>query len=100
MIMYKLVFSEDFDYTIKLILQFSVETFGESIADEYFMKIDIALTKLSNMPSIGHKRNDIPSDTLAFNVEKHVIIYEIKEAEKTVHILRILHSRMNFRSKF
>jgi plasmid stabilization system protein ParE len=48
------------------------------------------------MPSIGHTRNDLPTETLSYNFESHTIIYQINEENKLVQILRILHSRMDF----
>jgi toxin ParE1/3/4 len=94
--MYRLTYSNDSQEDIKSLLQFTIETFGENQASIYFDKLEKCLDKITLMPSIGHTRNDLPTETLAYNFESHTIIYQIQENKSQVQILRILHSKMDF----
>jgi plasmid stabilization system protein ParE len=62
----------------------------------YYGKIEKCIDAIKAMPTIGHYRNDIPEDTIAFNIENHTIIYKVIEGKNLVHILRLLHSKMDF----
>lgn len=94
--MYELNYSAEALEDLIYILQYTFETFGEKQMNIYYNKIEKSLDSLKTMPTIGHSRKDIPFETLAYNVEKHTIIYEIVEDKKLVQILRILHSKMDF----
>jgi plasmid stabilization system protein ParE len=75
--MYTLIYSNDSQEDIKSLLQFTLETIGENQASIYFDKLEKCLDKITSMPSIGHIRNDLPTETLAYNFESHTIIYQI-----------------------
>lgn len=94
--MYKVSISFEADQDLFDILEYTEDAFGLAQKLNYLSLFKIAFQKLSSMPHIGHTRNDIPLDTLAYNIEKHTIIYEIIENKKLVQILRILHSKMDF----
>ncbi len=98
--MNNIIFSVDALDDVRYIFQYTYETFGDTQTISYRNKMEIAISKIANMPSIGHKRKDIPLDTLAYVFGKHTIIYEIFEENKLVNILRILHSQMDFNEVF
>ncbi len=94
--MYNLIYSLESLEDIKFNLQYTFETFGEKQMNIYYGKIEKCIDAIKAMPTIGHYRNDIPEDTIAFNLEKYTVIYKVIENKKVVPILRILHSKMDF----
>ncbi len=98
--MYKVSISFESDQDLFDILECTEDTFGLTQKLDYLSYFKLAFLKLSKMPNIGHSRSDIPPDALVYNIEKHIIIYEILEDKNLVQILRILHSNMDFDEVF
>ncbi len=96
--MFNLKISDAAEFDLENIFEYTFENFGEEKWIEYEYKIQINIEKIINNPQIGHKRNDIPKNYLAWPVEKHFIIYQ--EVENTVHLVRILHEKLNFLNQF
>jgi len=98
--MYEVVISAKGDSDFESIVNYTSQTYGEAQAARYVSVIRNEFLALSEMPTIGHLRKDIPSRYRARNAGQHVIIYEISEKNKIVSIIRILHTQMDFSSKF
>lgn len=88
------------DQDLEDILMYSIKTFGERQAIIYSKEINEALIKTAKILTIGHSRNDVPSPYLSYIVGQHILIYLVDEILNEVTIIRILHSRMDFSSRF
>jgi toxin ParE1/3/4 len=55
--------------------------------------MDEALQSISQNPSFGHSRDDLPATFLAYLVGSHVIVYRVMD--NAIGIARILHQRMS-----
>jgi len=91
----KLVFSSKAEEDFVGILSYTISEFGPAQAQKYLELIDAALISLTRSPRLGHKRRDLPSHLFAYPVSQHLLIYKI-ENNKSIIILRVLHSRMDF----
>ena len=64
----------------------------------YKTLLDDGLKTILNNPRLGHKRSDVPKEYEAYPAGEHVIIFRV--AEKTIYVIRVLHSRMDFSKIF
>jgi plasmid stabilization system protein ParE len=85
---------------VENIFQYGIETFGEKAVLNYLYILEKAYEKSGDMPTIGHGRKDIPMNALSFNIEPNTIIYTIDETNKSILVLRVLNSKMNFEEQF
>jgi toxin ParE1/3/4 len=76
----------------------TLDQWGVEKAKQYANNIDDTFKKLSELPDIGKKRNEIFIDALSFPVKKHVIFY--KKDTKGILIARILHQRIDYEQYF
>ena len=83
-----------------LILVYTKKEYGEAQTNKYKNLILSGINLIGKMPYIGHTRIDLPSSFLAYSVGQHILIYKIREGQNEVTIIRILHSRMDFTSRF
>jgi toxin ParE1/3/4 len=96
--------NRDHDYILKLskeaeddirdIQQYTFENYGERQVFEYSKKLDNVLSMILQNPAIGHKRTDTPPEYKTYPVEQHIIIFRVDE--KTIYVVRVLHSPMDF----
>lgn len=80
------------------IQQYTLETFGESQFKKYESLINDAFILIRTNPNIGHHRADIPNNYLGWPVGEHIFIYKVEL--QIINVVRILHSRMDFRFQF
>jgi toxin ParE1/3/4 len=85
---------------IESILQYSIETFGESKTKEYLDTLYAKIYTIASMPGIGHRHKYLKEDLRVYNIEKHLVIYQIHEEKQEVVILRILHKNSDLTSLF
>ncbi len=83
---------------IQDILQFTLETWGEKQACHYKEKIDNTFRLIQNNPKIGRRKDNYFVGCYCFLVEKHIIFYRIKD--KSIQIVRLLHSSRDFEGLF
>lgn len=74
------------------ILRYTGERWGNLQLLAYRHKLDAALQAIRFNPHIGHRRDDLPADYLAFPVGAHVIVFRIEI--RRIGVVRILHERM------
>lgn len=98
--MHKIEISEAANEEFSDIYHYTVLTFGEKQYEIYEGKFKSAFLKIRNMPTIGHSRPDLPSEYLCYNMEQHAIIYKVNEANKSISILRVIHTKANFNEQF
>ena len=77
---------------------YTSSTFGEIQREIYQQKLDIGFRSIGSMPTIGHVHPLLSPSLRIFNIEKHMVIYAIDEARRSVNILRIVHQKINLSS--
>lgn len=96
--MHKIVLSEAAETDLEDIFEYTFFYFGEKKWLEYENSININIEKVANNPDIGHSREDIPENCLAWAVKNHFLIYKIENGY--IHLLRILHEKLDFLNQF
>ena len=91
---YSLIVAPEAQTDIVGILQYTLESWGQSQADKYQRIIDEEFSAIRTNPGIGHSRLDVPQRYKARQAGQHVIIFRV-EAE-TIYVVRILHGSMDF----
>jgi len=95
---YVLELSEEAYDDLLNIQNYTFDHYGEDGWNKYGFDLDNAMQHIQNHPFSGHARKDIPSAYQAWSVKEHVMIYRIEE--ETVYLVRVLHSKMDFRFQF
>ena len=80
------------------IQNYTFSKYGEGQWQEYGSDLDKGMLQLLKHPFSGHLRPDTPDGYQALAVREHVMIYRIEN--KTIYLVRILHSKMNFTFQF
>jgi toxin ParE1/3/4 len=75
------------------ILQYTLETWGETQMLAYRGVLDNALKTVLQYPDIGYKRPELSVNHRLYLAGQHIIIYRINK--QAVLVSRILHQRMN-----
>lgn len=86
-------FSEDADADLESILDYSVEMFGEAIAEKYLRDIERALEELAQYPELGVVHADLRQKPRCLPCREHRIFYRFDGA--AVFVGRILHKAMD-----
>jgi toxin ParE1/3/4 len=89
---FQLVFAALAQRDIDDILAYTIENWGAAQLEKYKRILDIAFKKLEQNPNIG--QTGFPPDFRSFQAGSHVIFYRIDET--SIHVIRILHGRMDF----
>lgn len=77
------------------ILQFTLETWGETQMYAYRVILDQALSTLQQHPLIGHPRPELSPTHRVFPAGRHIIVY--RPGDAAVFVSRILHGRMDLK---
>ncbi len=82
---------------IEDILQYTFINHGLKQVDKYLNTLVQAMALIAENSDIGHKREDLPDNYKAWSVEKHIIVYKLKE--QIIYVARILHESMDFKNQ-
>lgn len=77
---------------------YTVETWSEKQADQYYHILTDAVVAIACQPGLGKSYMEIDSGLFGFRVGQHIIFYRNVPA-KSLEIIRILHVRMDLKSK-
>lgn len=83
---------------LSAIWNYTYEQWSESQADKYFLIITGAFEELASGKLHGRHYEDIHPGVLGFKVGQHIVFYRSGKKGK-IEILRILHSRMDLKSR-
>lgn len=75
------------------IYAYSVEEFGELIADKYFAELEKCFELLRHNPLLGKDLNFVKLALRKTSCNKHAIYYTMKGEQ--IHVNRILHSKQD-----
>lgn len=88
-------FSKAAERDIKNILDYSYCTFGEKVAEKYFIDLKKCLQILSDNPYIGINSDSLRKGYFRHPHQSHVIFYKLKT--NGIYIVRILHKSMDIK---
>ncbi|MGB3183546.1 MAG: type II toxin-antitoxin system RelE/ParE family toxin [Cyclobacteriaceae bacterium] len=80
------------------IWNYTYDKWSEDQADQYYKMILSKCQVLADSPGLGKNYNDIIEGLCGFRVSKHIIFYRINAAQP-IEITRILHKRMDLKSR-
>ena len=89
MIINKYLLSQEADFDLEEIFEYTQAEFGLSQAVKYLNEIDDVFVKLIDSPQIGRTRNEIKNGLYSFPVGKHIVFYRILIGH--INIVRVLH---------
>lgn len=85
----KYILSQEADFDLEEIFEYSYAEFGLNQAIKYLGEIDDVFIKIVNTPEIGRTRNEIKQDLYSLPIGKHTVFYRILIDH--IRIVRILH---------
>ena len=72
---------------------YSIETFGQRVADEYMAEIDRALSLIGETPSLLRPRLDFSEHLSFYRVRRHFLVCD--RLDDVVYVLTVMHGSMN-----
>lgn len=97
MINYKLTAIAQKD--IREIGKYTTSHWGKSKAISYIKALYERFDWITQYPHLGRERNEIKPSVMSYQENSHVIFYRIED-NGSISILRVLHSRMDFKQHF
>ena len=80
------------------IWNYTFEMWSENQADKYYKYLIDCCHTIASEPDIGKSYPEITDDLIGYRADRHIIFYRLNSAKK-VEIVRILHGRMDLKSK-
>jgi toxin ParE1/3/4 len=94
----RLIVSPDARRDLKSIARYSEREWGRERRDRYMEALRQRFGNLLGNPQLGAPRTDLGTDYRSLPVGRHVIFYRARGEE--LHLLRVLHQRMDVRLHF
>lgn len=80
------------------IWNYTKQEWSESQAERYYEVIKLACKEIGRKPNIGKVYTEISKNLLGFKSGRHVIFYHLISADE-IEVIRILHERMDLKSR-
>ncbi|CAA9201800.1 Toxin ParE1 [Flavobacterium bizetiae] len=81
------------------IWDYTYDEWSENQADKYYNLLLSSCQEIAENPNLGKKYDNVTEKLLGFKSNQHIIFYQII-SNTEVEIIRILHGRMDLKSKF
>ena len=81
------------------IWDYTYDEWSENQTDKYYNLLLSSCQEIAENPNLGKKYDNITEKLLGFKSNQHIIFYQII-SNNEVEIIRILHRRMDLKSKF
>lgn len=85
--------SKKADQDLQRTYEFSIQQFGQHVADEYFLSLRDCLLQVADSPTLGRDCSEILPEYFRFECGPHSIFY--KMGKKRILIARVIHQSMN-----
>ncbi len=92
-----LVFRQQAVTDLNAIWNYTYSTWSEIQADKYYFQIKACCNEISKRPFLGKPYEEISSGLCGVIVGKHIVFHQLLDSE--IHILRILHNRMDIKAQ-
>ena len=80
------------------IWEFTKENWSVQQADRYYQIIVEKFLEISLRPDLGKSYDDLRNDYRGVTVKSHIIFYRISN-QHSIEIVRVLHQRMDYKSR-
>lgn len=80
------------------IWEYTCEVWSEKQADKYYELLTSSFREIALKPEIGKQYPEIDSAIYGFRAGKHIVFYQLTQS-KDIEIIRILHQRMDLKSR-
>jgi toxin ParE1/3/4 len=80
------------------IWEYTVEEWSETQANRYYNFVLESYQEIANHPQFGKQYEEIEKDLLGFKSNHHIIFFKVVSPKEIV-VVRILHERMDLKSK-
>lgn len=80
------------------IWDYTYEEWSERPANKYYQNLLESCQEVANNPNFGKKYDIVSKDLLGFKSNHHIIFFRVI-SPKEIEILRILHERMDLKSR-
>jgi len=80
------------------IWEYTFEKWSENQADKYYTLLKLSCMEIGKVPEIGKEYDEITKNLLGLHSGRHIIFYQFIEKDE-IEIIRILHERMDLRSR-
>lgn len=77
---------------------YTIDEWSEKQADKYYLAIEFACTQIGKNPELGKEYDGISNNLLGLRIGKHIIFYQVISKDR-VEVIRILHERMDLKSR-
>lgn len=77
---------------------YTADYWSEYQADKYYNMLIDTCQDIANNPDLGKNYDGVSSDLFGLKVNRHIIFYR-KSKNKPIEITRILHERMDLKSR-
>jgi toxin ParE1/3/4 len=78
---------------------YTIEKWSEAQANRYYNMLLNCCKDIAENPDLGKNYNEIRTDLFGYSIKRHIIFYR-KLKGQPIEITRILHERMDLKSKF
>jgi toxin ParE1/3/4 len=83
---------------LSMIWKYTYEVWSESQADKYYELLTSSFQEIAQNPELGKNYEEIDKTIAGLRVGKHIVFYRVV-ASGDIEIVRILHQRMDLRSR-
>lgn len=80
------------------IWDYTLQEWSENQAEKYYETIKLACIEIGKNPNIGKCYTEISKHLFGLKTGKHIIFYHLI-SENEIEVIRILHERMDLKSK-
>jgi len=94
----KYILSQEADFDLEEIFEYTYEEFGLNQAIKYLSDIDEIFIKIVNTPQIGRTRNELIKGLYSMPIGMHVVFYRILTDH--VRIVRVLYGGRDLPKNF
>lgn len=81
------------------IWNYTYDEWSENQADKYYNLLLSSCEEIAENPNLGKKYDNVTEKLFGFKSNQHIIFYQVI-SNTEVEIIRILHGRMDLKSKF
>lgn len=79
------------------IWDYTVNTWSEKQAENYYLLLMNSCQELANKPNLGKSYDAVEKNVLGFKTGEHLIFYQIV-SQKEIEVVRILHGMMDIKN--
>lgn len=81
------------------IWNYTFEEWSENQADKYYLLLLDSCKEVAENPNLGKQYDNVTDQLLGYKSNEHILFYQIISSNE-IEIIRILHGRMDLKSKF